>query len=82
MFDALKSLGAAIGRRIPEGFAGRTLAFAAVLAGAILAGMQFLEPDARVLQLLAGGVIVLLAFRFRSIDGLMLAALFLPFPNN
>ncbi len=82
MFDALKSLGATIGRRFPEGFAGRTFTFAAILAAAILAGMQFLEPDARVLQLFAGGIIVLLAFRFSSIDGLMLAALFLPFPKG
>ena len=82
MFDALKSLGAAIARRIPEGFAGRTATLAAVLATAILAGMQFLSPDARVLQLIAGGFIVLLAFRFRSIEGLMLAVLFLPFPKG
>ncbi len=82
MFDALKSLGSAIARRIPEGFAGRTLTLAAVLATAILAGMQFLSPDARVLQLIAGGFIVLLAFRFRSIEGLMLAVLFLPFPKG
>lgn len=82
MFDALKSLGATIARRIPEGFAGRTFTFAAVIAAAILAGMQFLSPDARVLQTAAGGFIVLLAFRFRSIEGLMLAVLFLPFPKG
>ena len=52
------------------------------MAAAVLAGMQFLSPDARVLQMAAGGFIVLLAFRFRSIEGLMLAVLFLPFPKG
>ena len=50
MFGALKSLAAAVARRVPQGFGGRTITLAAALAAAILAGMQFVSPDARILQ--------------------------------
>ena len=53
-----------------------------VLVVALVAGEQFLTPDKRIVQLVAAGLVVLLAFRFRAIEGLMLTVLFLPFPKG
>ena len=52
-----------------------------ILVAAIIAGGQIANPDPRVLQVIAAGLLVLLAFRSKSISALMLAVLFLPFPK-
>src|SRR5262245_36380387 len=59
----------------------RALFALALAALALLIGMQIAQPDKRVLQVVAGGLIVFLAFRTQSIFALMLAVLFLPFPK-
>ena len=59
------------------------VAFAAlVLVVGTLAGQQIATPNMRMLQVVAAGLLVLLAFRSKSVSALMLAVLFLPFPKG
>src|SRR5688572_8581015 len=53
-----------------------------ILGIAVSAGFQIAQPDKRVLQVVAAGLILLLAFKTRSISALVLAVLFLPFPRS
>jgi O-antigen ligase len=53
-----------------------------ILGIAVIAGFQIAQPDKRVLQVVAAGLILLLAFKTRSISALVLAVLFLPFPKS
>ncbi len=65
-----------------EHWIGRLGLFAAVIGIAIVAGMQFAQPDKRILQVIAAVAVVYLAFRSKSISALMLAVLFIPFPKG
>jgi O-antigen ligase len=60
----------------------RALAIAGfVVVAAIVAGQQIAAPNERVLQVVAAGLLVLLAFRSSSISALAFAVLLLPFPK-
>ena len=78
-------MGLAIGDRFGRGslttWASRLGLVVLVLAVALLAGLQFAQPDKRVMQVVAAGMVVFLAFRTKSISALMLAVLFIPFPK-
>jgi putative inorganic carbon (HCO3(-)) transporter len=63
-------------------WAGRLALAAFVLVFAVVAGMQIAEPDKRVIQVVAAGLVVLLAFRSASISALALTVLMLPFPKG
>jgi hypothetical protein len=61
----------------------RRLGMAAfVLAFAVAAGLQVAAPDKRVIQVVAAGLVVLLAFRSASISALVLTVFMLPFPKG
>ena len=64
------------------GPAGRLVFAAFVLIFAVIAAGQFVDPNPRVLQVVAGAVVVFLAFRVASIDALAFAVLLLPFPKT
>ncbi len=65
-----------------SGWSSRLTVLLLVLTVGVIAAQQFLAPDKRVIQAVAAGLVALLAFRFRAIEGLMLTVLFLPFPKG
>ena len=63
------------------GLGGRSAFALAILAFAVIAAGQFVDPNPRVLQVGVAAVVVFLAFRAASIDALAVAVLLLPFPK-
>jgi O-antigen ligase len=64
-----------------SGWAGKVLLAFGILVFSIIAGSQVVDPDPRVLQVVAAGAVVFLAFRATSISALAFAVLLLPFPK-
>ena len=52
-----------------------------IVVFAIFAGTQIESPDKRVIQVLAAGLLVFLAFRIDSVSAMAIATIFLPFPK-
>jgi O-antigen ligase len=67
---------------VVERWVGRILLFGLIVALAVIAGLQFAQPDKRILQVAAAAVVVYFAFRSTSIAALTLAVLFMPFPKG
>jgi O-antigen ligase len=60
----------------------QAIALAVVVVGvAVIAAGQITSPNERVLQVVAAGIVVFLAFRLRSISALSFLVLLLPFPK-
>ena len=67
---------------VVSGWPGKVFLALGIVALSVVAGAQVVNPDPRVLQVVAAVAVVFLAFRATSISALAFAVLLLPFPKG